>query len=152
MFCGQNHSRVNSITWNNQFSGKLSNNINTYKRSEVKYIQFVKVNKKILLYHGTFKKQQQSNIYCFVKKYECYLVFKKCMKSESDFLLFRLTRLAHLTFQQLTKERKRRQDAANSLLASSGGSHSGKNGWRIRGHSSHLQARQWYGSSGICTT
>jgi hypothetical protein len=36
--------------------------------------------------------------------------------------------LAHLTFQQLTKERKRRQAAANSRFASSGGSHSGKKG------------------------
>jgi hypothetical protein len=33
-----------------------------------------------------------------------------------------------LTFQQLTKERKRRQAAASNLFASSGGSHSGKKG------------------------
>ncbi len=33
-----------------------------------------------------------------------------------------------MTFQQLTKERKRRQAAASNLFASSGGSHSGKKG------------------------
>jgi hypothetical protein len=41
--------------------------------------------------------------------------------------------LAHLTFQQLTKERKRRQAAASSRFASSGGSHSGKNGCNVMG-------------------